>query len=595
MVSASPPTVAVIGGGPGGMFFCHALETRRRELKEQGDEAALASLPIVAVFERASGPGGVWRAERKFGKDENKDPDPTESVNDDNNKKGAPSETTNMYEALWTNGSKENIEFYDYTFDEHFGRPLPVYMPRQPILEYMIGRVTKHCPDFFEKYIQFNTSVVSVRFIHDKFEFVTKNHVTQEETTGVYDKCVWAAGENGRPIMPYEMVQMFRDGGFTGRIIHSSDTANFEEDVKGKRILLIGGSYSAEDLALMAVKVGVEKVYVSSRWKENAVSWTTAWPQDKVEILSEQTPVRITEDGKCIQFAEVEWTIPDKYVPSEEVETEIRDIDTIIFCTGYKPNVGMLEQTLQVPFSNDDKTLKLSVPKDWKMKPNKLTEYLGEVEPGDVYSSNSIVSYPGLYRGLAISNPAMMFLTGTTDNPLVCIDVNACLLLRFITGLNAIPTSEVMTRQNLNDAFEGMQNIYVRYCMDSNYCAAFDEKCDNNKKLRELILPFFEEHESEHYSLYFRMLARTMQEAKYPVSFGTFEEFNEIAKTVMSNDTLVYNHRIVLDPDNEDENTWRTFRDYADANKFRSIFTGTEAVPLPGRWIDLDATDATIV
>jgi hypothetical protein len=189
----------------------------------------------------------------------------------------------------------------------------------------------------------------------------------------------------------------------------------------------------------------------------------------------------------------------------------------------------------------------------------------------------------------------MMFLTGATDNPLVCIDVNACLLLRFITGLNSIPTSECMMKQNLDDALEGMQNIYVRYCMDSNYCAAFDEKFKNNEDLSDLIMPYFKEQKAEHYNLYFRMLARSMQEAKYPVSFGTFEELNEIAKTVISNDCLVYNHREVLDPDNEGENTWRTYRDYTDADKFRSIFTGTEAIPLPGRWIDLDATDATII
>jgi len=37
-------------------------------------------------------------------------------------------------EALWTNGPKEAIEFFDYyLFDEHFDCPLPVYMPRQPV------------------------------------------------------------------------------------------------------------------------------------------------------------------------------------------------------------------------------------------------------------------------------------------------------------------------------------------------------------------------------------------------------------------------------------------------------------------------------
>jgi len=159
-------------------------------------------------------------------------------------------------EALWTNGPKDSIEFFDYTFEEHFGDvKLPVYLPRQPVLECMMGRCTKNCPDFFERYMKFHTSVVSVKYLDDqsKFEVVTKNVLTGEKVTDTYDKCLWSAGENGRPLMPSPLVKLFKDGGFQGRIIHSSDTSNFEEDVKGKRILLVGGSYSAEDLALMYV------------------------------------------------------------------------------------------------------------------------------------------------------------------------------------------------------------------------------------------------------------------------------------------------------------------------------------------------------
>jgi hypothetical protein len=44
------------------MFFCHAMEAKRREL--EGNPEALAALPQVTVFERASSPGGVWRSER---------------------------------------------------------------------------------------------------------------------------------------------------------------------------------------------------------------------------------------------------------------------------------------------------------------------------------------------------------------------------------------------------------------------------------------------------------------------------------------------------------------------------------------------------
>ena len=57
-----PDSVAVIGCGPGGMFFCHALQRKRKELLERGE--LIDHLPRVTVFERASSPGGVWRSDR---------------------------------------------------------------------------------------------------------------------------------------------------------------------------------------------------------------------------------------------------------------------------------------------------------------------------------------------------------------------------------------------------------------------------------------------------------------------------------------------------------------------------------------------------
>merc|ERR1712151_135462 len=112
------------------------------------------------------------------------------------------------------------------------------------------------------------------------------------------------------------------------------------DDVKAKSILLIGGSYSGEDLALMAGKCGVEKVYVSSRNK-NVTSWTAAWPYNKVQVLEQQLPVRVSQNGRCIQFASTECALSEDYVPEEEVQTELHDIDTVIFCTGYAPIVDM--------------------------------------------------------------------------------------------------------------------------------------------------------------------------------------------------------------------------------------------------------------
>ncbi len=60
-------SVAIIGCGPSGMFFQHALALRRKKLQEEGNLAAVESLPHVTCFERGSGPGGVWRADRNAG------------------------------------------------------------------------------------------------------------------------------------------------------------------------------------------------------------------------------------------------------------------------------------------------------------------------------------------------------------------------------------------------------------------------------------------------------------------------------------------------------------------------------------------------
>ena len=36
-----------------------------------------------------------------------------------------------MYRYLWSNGPKECLEFADYSFDEHFGKPIPSFPPRE--------------------------------------------------------------------------------------------------------------------------------------------------------------------------------------------------------------------------------------------------------------------------------------------------------------------------------------------------------------------------------------------------------------------------------------------------------------------------------
>nr|WP_236783218.1 hypothetical protein [Arthrobacter sp. QXT-31] len=50
---------------------------------------------------------------------------------------------SSMYRHLWSNGPKECLEFADYSFDEHFGRPISSFPPREVLFDYIKGRVEK--------------------------------------------------------------------------------------------------------------------------------------------------------------------------------------------------------------------------------------------------------------------------------------------------------------------------------------------------------------------------------------------------------------------------------------------------------------------
>ena len=51
-----------------------------------------------------------------------------------------------MYRYLWSNGPKECLEFADYSFDEHFGKPIPSFPPRElkKILRLIMKMMARH-------------------------------------------------------------------------------------------------------------------------------------------------------------------------------------------------------------------------------------------------------------------------------------------------------------------------------------------------------------------------------------------------------------------------------------------------------------------
>ena len=66
-----------------------------------------------------------------------------------------------MYHHLWSNGPKEVLEMADYTFDGHFGKPIPSYPPRTVLADYIKGRVNK---SELLKTTRFNCTVIGLRY-----------------------------------------------------------------------------------------------------------------------------------------------------------------------------------------------------------------------------------------------------------------------------------------------------------------------------------------------------------------------------------------------------------------------------------------------
>ena len=109
--------VAIIGAGPCGTAQLRAFQSASK---------AGAEIPEIVCFEKQEDLGGLWNYTWRTGVDEYGEP-----------------VHGSMYRYLWSNGPKECLEFADYSFDEHFGRPIASYPPRAVLFDYIKGRVEK--------------------------------------------------------------------------------------------------------------------------------------------------------------------------------------------------------------------------------------------------------------------------------------------------------------------------------------------------------------------------------------------------------------------------------------------------------------------
>lgn len=542
------PSVAIIGCGPGGMSFLHAVATRRKQMMESGDLEGIQTLPVVTCFERNAGPGGVWRSAK------------------DN--KGS----TNMYEGLWINGPKEALEYYDYTFDDHFGCTMPAFIPRAQVLDYMLKRMTQH-EDIF-KHVKFNTTVNSVSYDQQEEDFKIQTTDSSGVTKNqVFDKCIYSAGLNALPRFNDQIKAMLGEQKFKGQVVHSSEMNKLGTSVKGKRIVMIGDSFSTEDLALQCIKLGASKIYITSRRNLGISSYVGAWPDDKVEFLWYKLPYALQGENTLLCRSDEK---------DEDIDT-ISDVSIVIFCTGYNANLTMLAPDLH-PFDLNVPCPKFKVSSDWKMRENCLTDAVGEVQPQTEIDQTNDFVWHRLYKRMLIENTNMMFLFEATDYPLTDIDIGAWMCLTHILGEIKALSPKEMRKRNQDTVLEVMQSSN-RCSVDKNYREALSQLPKSH---------WYHNILSEEYTILLKsysdfavkFLASEQNDCGYPVQYGNGQSLNEMGQQLSLLNVYDTQTRYKLNADDPDSK-WRTFRD-ADPTEFKSIFTGTVASSLKEKWLDLD-------
>lgn len=283
--------VGIIGAGPSGLAQLRAFEAARR---------SGADLPEIVCFEKQADWGGLWNYTWRTGLD----------------RYGEPVHGS-MYRHLWSNGPKECLEFADYSFDEHFGRPIPSYPPREVLYDYIKGRVEK---SDVRKYIRFNTVVRWVSYSEEsgRFTVVSEDLAKGRVREEAFDRLVVASGHYSTPNVPFfEGIDEF-----PGRVLHSHDFRTADEFI-GKRLLMIGSSYSAEDIGVQCFKHGARSVTISYRSRPMNYDW----PKGMKEV-----PLVQRFEGNRAFF----------------VDGTSEEFDAVVLCTGYLHKYRFLPDELRL-------------------------------------------------------------------------------------------------------------------------------------------------------------------------------------------------------------------------------------------------------
>jgi trimethylamine monooxygenase len=156
-----------------------------------------------------------------------------------------------------------------------------------------------------QQFIRFNTAVRHVDFDDKKNEFNVdiEDLITSSIECINFYRVIVATGHYHMP----NMINIDSVDQFPGRVLHSHEFRGADEFV-GLNVLIIGSSYSADDIALQCYKFGAQSMIVSSRHGPIGYKWT-------IGIKDASMLVRM-KSRKMVQ--------------------SVHTTDAIFFCIGYR-------------------------------------------------------------------------------------------------------------------------------------------------------------------------------------------------------------------------------------------------------------------
>jgi trimethylamine monooxygenase len=154
------------------------------------------------------------------------------------------------------------------------------------------------------------------------FTVTVHDHAKDSTYSEDFDNVIVASGHFSTPNVPfYEGFDTFN-----GRVLHAHDFRDARE-FKDKDILILGSSYSAEDIGSQCWKYGCKSVTVAYRNAPMGFDWPDNW---------EEVPALVKVDGKTAYFK----------------DGSSREVDAVILCTGYKHFFNFLPDDLRLKTAN---------------------------------------------------------------------------------------------------------------------------------------------------------------------------------------------------------------------------------------------------